>query len=75
MANVPLLAGSDATGPDGLLPGSSLHDELSLLVQAGLSPYEALRTATVNAAIYLKGDRQEFGKIAHRFSCRSDFAY
>ena len=66
MAKVPLLAGSDATGPDGLLPGSSLHDELSLLVQVGLSPYEALRTATVNAAAYLKGE-QEFGKIATGF--------
>lgn len=65
-ANVPLLAGSDATGPDGLLPGSSLHDELGLLVQAGLSPYEALRTATVNPAIYLN-DKQEFGKIITGF--------
>jgi hypothetical protein len=61
-ANVPLLAGSDAVGPHGPLPGSSLHEELSLLVQAGLSPYDALRTATVNAATYLDAE-QEFGKV------------
>ena len=62
-AGVPLLAGSDAVGPHGVLPGSSLHEELSLMVQAGLTPYEALRTATVNAATYLNAD-QEFGRIA-----------
>ena len=53
-------------GPPGVLPGSSLHEELSLLVQAGLTPYEALRTATVNAATYLDAE-QEFGKIAAGF--------
>jgi len=65
-ANVPLLAGSDAVGPHGVLPGSSLHEELSLLVQAGLTPYEALRTATVNPATYLGAER-EFGKIAEGY--------
>ena len=62
-AGVPLLAGSDAVGAHGVLAGSSLHEELSLLVQAGLTPYEALQTATVNPAIYL-GAEQEFGRIA-----------
>jgi imidazolonepropionase-like amidohydrolase len=62
-ANVPLLAGSDAVGPAGVLPGSSLHEELSLLVRAGLTPYQALRTATVNAAAYLDAEK-EFGRIA-----------
>jgi imidazolonepropionase-like amidohydrolase len=65
-AKVPLLAGSDAVGPPGVLPGSSLHEELRLLVQAGLTPYEALRTATVNAAAYLDAE-QEFGMIAPGF--------
>ena len=65
-ANVPLLAGSDAVGPPGVLPGSSLADELRLLVQAGLTPYEALRTATVNAATYLDAG-QDFGRIAAGF--------
>jgi hypothetical protein len=61
-ANVPLLAGSDAVAPDGVLPGPALHEELGLLVQAGLSPYEALLTATVNPAIYLE-EEQEIGKL------------
>ena len=65
-ANVPLLAASDATGADGVLPGSSLHEELYLFVQAGLTPYEALGTATVNAATYLDA-AQEFGSIATGF--------
>ena len=65
-ANVPLLAGSDAVGPPGPLPGSSLHEELGLLVRAGLSPYEALKTATVNPASYLEAE-QEFGKVVEGF--------
>jgi imidazolonepropionase-like amidohydrolase len=36
-----------------VVPGFSLHDELELFVQAGLSPMEALQTATRNPAIYL----------------------
>jgi imidazolonepropionase-like amidohydrolase len=59
-ANVPLLAGSDAVGEPGPFAGSSLHEELTLLTRAGLTPYEALRTATVNAATYLG---QETGTI------------
>jgi len=34
-------------------PGFSAHRELSLLVEAGLTPYEALKTGTVNVARYL----------------------
>ena len=49
-----------------MLTGSSLHEELSLLVRAGLTPYEALRTATVNPAIYLNGAK-EFGTVAPGF--------
>jgi imidazolonepropionase-like amidohydrolase len=48
-AGVPIVAGSDAPGPD-IPPGSSLHHELRLLVTAGLSPREALRAATVTPA-------------------------
>ena len=64
-ADVPLLAGTDA-GVPGVLIGSSLREELSLLVLAGLTPYEALRTATVNPAIYLDGAK-EFGTVAPGF--------
>ena len=51
-AGVGLLAGTDA--PRAFIyPGFSLHDELALLVQVGLTPLEALRTATYNPAVYL----------------------
>jgi imidazolonepropionase-like amidohydrolase len=51
-AGVRLLAGTDALNPC-VVPGFSLHDELLNLVAAGLTPYEALRAATVNAAEFL----------------------
>jgi imidazolonepropionase-like amidohydrolase len=44
-AGVPILAGTDAGNP-GLFQGYSLHRELSLLTQAGLSNWEALAAAT-----------------------------
>lgn len=50
-AKVPLLAGSDTYGL--FLPGFSLHRELELICDAGLSPYESLKTATVHPARYL----------------------
>ena len=48
---VTLVLGTDA-GPMhmGLVPGFSLHDELRIMVENGMAPYEALRLATVNAA-------------------------
>ncbi len=50
-----VVAGSDS--PNQLLaPGASLHRELQLLVDAGLSPEEALLTATRNAARLLEAD-------------------
>ena len=55
-AGVPLLAGTDAGVPYAL-PGWSLHDELRLLVEAGLRPLDALRAATSEAARALgRGD-------------------
>jgi imidazolonepropionase-like amidohydrolase len=44
-AGVPLLAGTDSGNPNTTY-GVSLHDELALLVKAGLRPAEALRAAT-----------------------------
>lgn len=49
---VELLAGTDA-GLWGNVPGASLVAELRLLVQAGLTPYQALRAATVSPARFL----------------------
>ena len=51
-AGVKLLAATDSLGWY-VIPGFSLHDELELLVKAGLNPMEALQTATRNPAIYL----------------------
>ena len=51
-AGVPLLAGSDVPN-ECLWHGSSLHKELGMLREAGLSNWEVLRTATVNPARYL----------------------
>ena len=50
-AGVKLLAGSDC-GVFGVHYGFGLHDELELLVEAGLTELEALQTATLNAAEY-----------------------
>lgn len=47
-AGVDLLAGTDVAhlGVPGVAHGATLHDELRLLVRAGLSPVEAMRAAT-----------------------------
>lgn len=60
-AGVPVLAGTDAPNP-GTAFGVSMHGELALLVEAGLSPIEALRAATsVPAQHFGLADR---GRIA-----------
>jgi hypothetical protein len=48
-AGVPLLAGTD-TGDPWTVPGFELHKELALLVNAGLTPAQALRSATFEPA-------------------------
>ncbi len=60
-AGIPLLAGSDAGVPFSY-PGSSLHEEMALLAAAGLPALDALRTATLNAAIFL-GATDSMGSI------------
>jgi len=65
-AKVPLVLGTDAGGGGmGIIPGFSVHDELRILTENGFTPYEALKTGTVNAAMVAekmtgKGD---FGTI------------
>jgi hypothetical protein len=61
-AGVPLLMGTDALATAAVPPGTSAHEELQELVAAGLTPYEALRTATTNVARFL-GQPNEFGVI------------
>jgi imidazolonepropionase-like amidohydrolase len=51
-AGVEFMAGTDVGFPY-VFPGFSLHDELALLVRAGLTPMETLQTATRNPAKYL----------------------
>jgi imidazolonepropionase-like amidohydrolase len=64
---VEFLAGTDVLNPY-CFPGFSLHDELGLLVEAGLSPMEALQAATLNPARFLGKEKDlgtvEKGKIA-----------
>lgn len=61
-AGVPLLAGSDLAARD-VCPGISLHDELALLVDAGLEPVDALRAATITPARFL-GSADSLGSVA-----------
>ena len=57
-----ILAGTDS-GIDQTLPGTSLHDELDELVASGLSPYEAIRSATSGGALFLE-QTPEIGSVA-----------
>jgi hypothetical protein len=52
-AGVGILAGTDASDEAYVFAGSGLHDELALLVEAGLTPLQALRAGTLNPARYL----------------------
>lgn len=53
-AGVGLMAGTDfTTKSNGMRPGFDLHEELALLVEAGLTPMQALQTATLNPAKFL----------------------
>jgi imidazolonepropionase-like amidohydrolase len=64
---VTIMAGTD-TFNAYCFPGFSVHDELELFVQAGMTPLEALQTATLNPAKYLELTSSlgtvEKGKIA-----------
>ncbi len=52
-AGVGILAGTDASDESFVYAGSSLHDELALLVEGGLSPLDALAAATIRPAEFL----------------------
>ena len=52
-AGVPFMAGTDTAAGVHVFPGFSLHEELALFVRAGLTPMQALQTATLNPAKYL----------------------
>jgi imidazolonepropionase-like amidohydrolase len=62
-AGVPFLAGTDTAWIQPYTyAGFSLHDELALLVRAGLTPMESLQTATINPARFL-GLEKDLGTI------------
>jgi imidazolonepropionase-like amidohydrolase len=68
-AGVGILAGTDFTfKSNGMRPGFDLHEELVLLVEAGMTPMQALQTATLNPAKFLKMSKThgtiEKGKVA-----------
>ncbi len=58
-----LLAGPDPTGDGGVVPGFGDQREIELLVEAGFSPVEAIKIATLNGATYL-GRQNSIGSIA-----------
>jgi imidazolonepropionase-like amidohydrolase len=63
-AGVQLLAGTDFTeASHGVRPGEDLHQELAMLVEAGLTPLEAIACATLNPARFL-GREDSLGTIA-----------
>jgi len=61
-AGVPLLVGTDSPEPQ-VPPGFSLHQELEMLVESGLSPAAALRAATLTNATVL-GEKERLGSIS-----------
>ncbi len=64
-AGIGIMAGTDT--PIGFLtPGLSLHEELGVLAAAGLTPQEALQTATTNPAKYFNME-SELGSIKEKY--------
>lgn len=62
---IPIMAGTD-TPIAYLTPGRSLHEELAVLVKAGLSPLAALKTATINPALYFNL-QTELGRVKKNY--------
>ena len=61
-AGVTILAGSDTQS--GVFPGAGLHRELAHLVQAGMTPTQAIRAATLDAADFLAaGGAIKYGAV------------
>lgn len=58
-----LMAGCDPTGYGGVVPGYGDQRNLELLVEAGFTPVEAIRIASLNGAKYM-GKDAEIGSIA-----------
>jgi imidazolonepropionase-like amidohydrolase/predicted Zn-ribbon and HTH transcriptional regulator len=61
-AHVPFLAGTDTPAGVDVIPGFSLHLELERFVAAGFTPLEALRTATLNPALFYE-KTDDYGSV------------
>ncbi|HEX4150759.1 MAG TPA: amidohydrolase family protein [Steroidobacteraceae bacterium] len=61
-AGVPFLAGTDTAAGVHIFPGFSLHQELVLFQRAGLTPMQALQTATLNPAKFM-GRTADLGTV------------
>jgi len=62
-AGVNIVAGSDCGAFNSYVyPGSSIHEEIKLLVASGLTPAEGLRTATMNGAKFM-GVQDFYGSL------------
>jgi imidazolonepropionase-like amidohydrolase len=66
-SGAPIMLGTDTPNP-WVVPGESVHLELSNMVSAGLSPMQALATATSHPATYLS--RPDIGCL--RAGCQAD---
>jgi imidazolonepropionase-like amidohydrolase len=66
-------SGSD---PNHVVPGYAVHAELAMLTEAGLSPLQAIQTATINVAQAWRKDKDygsvEKGKVADLVIVRGD---
>ena len=58
-----LIAGLDPTGNGGVVAGFGDQREVELLVEAGFTPLEAIKIATLNGAVFL-GEDSRIGSIA-----------
>jgi Amidohydrolase family len=74
-AGVPMMAGTDAMNPY-CFPGFSLHDELAMLVESGVTPLAAVQMATINPAKFMDRTADlgtvEPGKLANLVLLRAD---
>lgn len=64
---VPLLLGTDSPGIPGMQAGVAIHEDLRLMVDAGLTPFEALAAGTRNAGAFVGAhfrNPEAFGTVA-----------
>ena len=66
-AGIPIIAGTDYPNPHCYI-GFGIHDEMQWLVKAGLSPAEALKTATFNPAKYLQATAKQGTVAVNKFA-------